>query len=221
MADDRKQQQGGTATATLQAPVAKPFMFLIEVATNHNNSILWPVNQRKLRGRWDRDKFPRGSVTDDEFSKMPNPIPGMYIEVDSAKRMARIFDILGDENPKVQSILKRIEEVIKASGVADRARIGPDKTETLTKLDDNELKTWAYYARRFLDNRCVEIKKGAVPTMEEIEALPGLTRREIFDQSPLKPEYSALPKRYKAPEPDEPTAGDDVSDVFDLAEKDS
>lgn len=210
MADDKKSTTTPTA-ATKQVPIS----FVVEVATPHLNSYLFPINQRLLRGRWDREKFPRGMVTSDEFNAMPNPLPGMMIEFDSTKRQARIFDVLADDSSAVKAILKKIEEVIKASGVADRAKSGPDREDVFAELEENDLKSWCYHVRRMLDNNCCQVRKGEVPTMKEIEAMPGLVLKSTFDSSPLRTEYQPLPRKYKAPMPDPVLAGDDVAEVLD------
>ncbi len=171
-----------------------PFDFTIEFGDDRNRNFLWPLDQRKLRGRWTRNNLP--GVTFEgapEFSNMPD-LPGLRLRVNSVKRASVIFDPLeNDSDPKVRKLLAKATTIVE---VSFGTRCAPEVSVKLSDMNDDELRSHAYWARRFLDNRqCVEVA-GQVPEMKQIEEMPGLIKFQVHDNSPLVVHDQPAPRRY-------------------------
>jgi len=151
------------------------FEFVIEITDKRNSNRLWPPTQKMLRGAWLHDNVRDMTIdVEGQAAAMRNlrDIPGHCVYVSFPKGTAKIWDPLSD--PNNADLLASIARTVEA---AFGTKCGPDKPESYADMDDDALKTWAYWARRFLDASHAVVRKGSVPTMAEIDALPGKVLR--------------------------------------------
>lgn len=197
---------------------AKPVMFpailfLAEFGNHLNQNFTWPHEQIHIRGRWAKNNYLPNQTVDPLFSGMPD-IPGLILEYDSSKRCARIFDPLSSEKSK--ELLGRINEVHKAKfGVM----IKPEQDRVFDQMSNDELKTFAYFARRLFDNGSFStVIRGPIPEMQLIRGLPGQCSFHNFDQGAEVVRMQDIPARYAPPRaevlarPDPGISYDPISD---------
>lgn len=170
------------------APAGR-FAFTVEMGDSKNRCMVWPLDQRNLRGRWRRDNI-AGVTTDDRFALMPD-LPGHCITMDAAKKAAIIFDPLSD--PKNERILKKAQAVAEAIW---GTKCAGDQAVRNDDMSDDEVKTWAYWVRRYLDARQCRVVRGTVPEMAEILALPGRVAHHNFDQGSAAKDKQEPPAKY-------------------------
>jgi hypothetical protein len=171
--------------------------FVIEFASAHNNKTLCPITRREYRGRWVGSNV-KNRVPDDNFSRMPD-LPGIRIAFDGTNRRVEILDPL--ELAEYRDILKDAQDVLRSyPGWGDE----PEERDSRTDQTDDELKEWAYWARRWIDNQQAEAIGGSrVPEMDAIMSLPGRVRYNQFDMSGKKESYPDMREipNYRPPVP--------------------
>ena len=148
--------------------------FVIEIGDEKNRNVIWPLDNRLLRGRWVKSNIPPESVGE-KIAKIPD-LPGVCIRLNSAKRAADIFDPLA--SPQNKALLERAQQA--TAGVF--GPFGPEELATFDELDNDGIKSWCYWARRLVDAGTARVKRGAVPEMDEIIAMPGRYATNNHDQ---------------------------------------
>lgn len=173
MADDKDKDKG--AKTTPAAPVISPEIE-IELGDDRNRVFSWGPTMEILRGAWSRQNLKSDELVED-LAKMPN-IPGMCIRVAYERKLAVIYDPLSLEKNKelCATIAAMIYERF-------RKKEGPSKTVERKAMDADDLKTWLYGMRRRVDNGQAKVTVGTLPTMDEIERLPGRVRIEMYNSS--------------------------------------
>ncbi len=171
MADD-KDKVKATAPA---APAISPEIE-IEFGDERNRYFAWGPTMEKMRGHWTRKNLHSDELVE-ELATMPD-IPGMRIRVAYERRLAVVYDPLSLEANK--TTCDRIAAII-----FDRWRIkaGPEKTTTREKMDADDLKTWLYGMRRRVNNKEATVIVGTLPSLDEIDKLPGRVRIEMYNSS--------------------------------------
>jgi hypothetical protein len=200
MADDK----GGAGTAAA-APAARRPGFTadvgIEVGNGRNQRFYVSVfTQDILRGFWKR-----GNLHQDEMVPPVSEfeyIPGVRILVSGRRRILRVIDPLG--LPEFKGLLDEMQE--KLRGVCGGIPVPVEPVE-VKDATDTRIKSWLYWMRRLLDGSPVQrnprTKKylsggteavvlddsAPFPTMDEIAALPGKTRRDLNATNKMSVRY--------------------------------
>jgi len=150
--------------------------FVIEIGDRLNGTHQWPPTKKFLRGAWklentrNMDLDPEGQFA---IMRQMRDIPGMCIHVSTQRKTARIFDPLAE--PSNKDLLANITATYER---AWGKKCGPDKPTVVDDMNADEIKTWLYWCRRYVDNRCCSIRQGDVPAVQEIFAMPGTIIRE-------------------------------------------
>jgi len=181
------------------------FAFLVEFSGSRNENVMCPIDQHVCRGRWSRKNLVRtGAQIEGEFNSMPD-LPGLCLLVNTAKRIIRRFDPLGD--PENAKLLKRAQRV----GLAVLGtKYTPEKTKTWKErsADDNTIKSFCYWVLRLRDAGHITVVKGRIPEWDEIRQLPGVIQLGTFDTKAMA--VRGVPDdaiRYVKPVPDEVEEG--------------
>ena len=178
---DEREKNGSTATPPPVQQKTRSIEFVIELGDAKNGNHLLPINQRMLRGAWKHENTRNLDLdTDGQFAIMRQmrDIPGMCIHVSTSRRSARVFDPLGE--PENKDLLENVATVVNK---AFAKKCGPDKADHYQDLSADEIKTWLYWSRRFLDARQCTERQGSVPQMSEIMGMPGKIIRGSADES--------------------------------------
>lgn len=164
---------------------------VIEIATPRNGNVMWGGNETILRGAWRRANL----IADERveaLESMPD-IPGMRIEIDTIKRRLRIFDPLS--LPEFAETLMRARFHFKELFKQDAQ---PVQEVVNNRPSDTQIKTWLYWARRFVEGTDeirdpktrllvtkakADLIDGRLPTYEQIEALPGKTQIDFYNSN--------------------------------------
>lgn len=170
MAEDRK-ERAGQSLATV----------VIEIANDRNRCHIWPITKQHLRGRWLRANV-AGEVMQLGLAMMPDT-PGMRIMVDPQRAQATISDPLADPDNELK--FAKVEQVYEE---AFRTKVGPHRTTVHSLRDEGEptgtqLKTWLYWMRRAVNAGYAIVHQGELPSLAQIEALPGKTKTECYNSS--------------------------------------
>lgn len=167
--------------------------FVVEVDSPRNAKLQWTPDGRTLRGRWDPKRV-NGSASESSFQRMPI-LPGLYIVMDGPRRVLRFADPLND--PKNADRLKLAQETVQNTF---GERHGPEVDVEVKNLTDDEIKTACYWVRRYLDDQKVTVREGAVPTIAEVDAMPGDITIQDFN-APGMAKKVDISKNYRAPLP--------------------
>jgi hypothetical protein len=155
--------------------------FVLEVSDNLNSNRDWPPTQRKLRGAWRHENTRNFALdTDGIFAvlRQMRDIPGMHIRVNTKRKIAEVIDPLAD--PAKKDLLQNIQSVYeKAWG----KKCCPEKPDRYDDMSADEIKTWIYWSRRFLDAQQCVLVSGSVPEMKEIFDMPGKIVRNTNDDA--------------------------------------
>lgn len=190
---------GSGATAKETAQDGEPFSgeVVIEMGDERNRRFLWAPLGVELRGRWSRVNCTGDEMTE-QLAMIPD-IPGMQIVVNCNGRSRRmeVRDPLNDE--KNQDLFEQLRKAVKDAFRTDQV---PVKTTVVENADNSAVKTWLYYMRRFVNGCPIDetqrrrsggpqafVVRGTLPSLEEIAKLPGKTRIEFGNQSPLAVRY--------------------------------
>lgn len=180
-----------------QPPTQVPRSFTVEIATDQNNQVLSPIGKILLRGRFAMAAM-KGKVPDDRFANCPD-IPGMYVTVDWERRTVKITDPLS-----LKKNAARYQEIAAAVANTGFNRPAPQPEREFTALNEDALKTYTYWVRRWLDARqCVEVEGGRVPSMDAIDKLPGRVERNLLTSSQRRerfPDQADIPPYQPPPE---------------------
>lgn len=187
----------GGAPPVPAAQVQVPRSFTVEIATDQNNQVLSPIGKILLRGRFAMASM-KGKVADDRFANCPD-IPGVYVTVDWERRTVKVTDPLALK--KNAGLYQEIAAAVANTGFA---KPQPSTEREFTSLNDDMMKTWTYWVRRWLDSRqCVEVEGGRVPSMEAVAKLPGRVERNLLTASQRRerfPDESEIPPYQPPPE---------------------
>lgn len=180
---------GGPAESGRRQPTEyPPIRFVVECADIRNSSTIPLDHMRlRLRGRWVKSLV-NASQDLGELSKMPDS-PGMYVEMLSRDLSLRIFDPL-EHKPELMERLNKAMDDIQAIKTGRRMRPVPEVAHI---LDPDTFKSLLLeIARKVHDTperRCMELIKGDVPLVAQLQDYPG---RELFDpwsNSQTKPTF--------------------------------
>lgn len=148
----------------------------IELGDDRNRVFAWGPTMEVLRGAWTRKNLKSDELVE-EFAKMPD-IPGIRIRVVYERKLAVIYDPLAlDTNKELCATIAAI--------IFERFRRkeGPAKECKREAMDADDLKTWLYGMRRRVDAGQARVTVGTLPTLAEIDKLPGRTRVEMYNSS--------------------------------------
>lgn len=166
---------------------------VIEIADSRNGSVLWPITQSMLRGKWAQANIPAASMPE-KLQGFPD-MPGIHIAIDSRRRAGTVFDLLSRKSH--ESLLKEIND--KHERIWG-CKCQPDKDINLRNMTDDQIKNWFYWIRRMLDSKQCVCVEGTVPSMTQIEAMPGKYSTNQFDASVhVKKDFEKSPYPYVAP----------------------
>jgi hypothetical protein len=164
---------------------------VIEMGDDRNRRFLYAPTGQELRGWWKKANL-IGMTMDQRMTQMPD-LPGMYICLDCKRARLRVLDPLNA--PENKGLLAQAQAVHKD---VFRTNAGPETDKLEEGLNDTRLKTNLYWMRRLVDSGSARIVSGELPTLEQIETLPGMTRAEVWNSS-------ARARKYRE-EPDEDVA---------------
>lgn len=174
-------RDGGDPAAAPTAPRVE-FSFVIEFQNATNATILCPITRRIYRSAWINSNV-RGRMPDDKFSRMPD-LPGIQIAVETRGRRVAVVDPLG--RPENADILSEANAVHRQMSWGARE---PDEAAVFQDLPADTFKLWAYWCRRWIDNKDAVLVSGEVPEMRTIERLPGRIEHNQFDASPKRDKF--------------------------------
>lgn len=183
MSDENKGGEGGAGPVQRPAPSVKmrQIEFIIEMGDKKNRTFLNPITQQKMRGRWTRDNHREMDIDHDgqyaPLRQLPD-LPGISIHVNTGAKRVRVFDPLGE--PGNADLLEQVKKIVKLAMKKDGRE---EKTTVYEDCNEDELKSWLYWARRFVDARQCEVVSGRVPEMKEIMSLPGKIIKSINQES--------------------------------------
>jgi hypothetical protein len=174
----------------------------IEIATKKNSNLLFGPNMERLRGRWSRTNLKGGKSMHAALAEMPD-IPGLYLTVDTTKRLLVVSDPLL-ETKDGKELNRRLElHLEQFESQFGRMRAKPRvETEDAT---DEQIKTWLYWFRRLINNEQARVVSGDVPELKDFAKMPGKVVAEPFN--------ILSDKRYKdlgEPKEDKAGAGKDA-----------
>lgn len=164
---------------------------VIEMGDDRNRRFLYAPTGQELRGWWKKANL-IGMTMDQRMTQMPD-LPGMYVCLDCKRARLRILDPLNA--PENKGLLAQAQAVHKD---VFRTNAGPETDKVEEGLNETRLKTNLYWMRRLVDSGSARIVSGDLPTLEQIEVLPGMTRAEAWNSS-------ARARKYRE-EPDEDVA---------------
>lgn len=174
MADD-KDKDKGAKTPVPAAPVISPEIE-IELGDDRNRVMSWGPTMEILRGAWSRKNLHSDELVE-ELAKMPD-IPGMRIRVVYERNLAVVYDPLAlDTNKELCATIANI--------IFERFRRkeGPAKESKRESMDNDDLKTWLYGMRRRVDAGQARVTAGNLPTLAELDKMPGRVRIEMYNSS--------------------------------------
>ncbi len=138
---------------------------VIEIGNKKNQSVFFPPLQDNLRGTWVFENLPRGTVSAMGLQEIPST-PGLRIHLDIDLRKAKRTDpLLYPENAGLYEELKVVHE--KLFG---KTRGWP--TLEIDLPDADAVKTWHYWMKRLVDNKCATLVEGNLN-----HKLPGRARQ--------------------------------------------
>lgn len=196
----------GAANPAPKAPnPASSLRVCIEFASKKNVDVICPITKRRYRGAWSSSRM-KGQLADERFATMPD-MPGHQLTFEGAKALVVFSDPSGD--PKFAEQLAQAQAICESMGWGARS---PDKERRIPLTNADAVKTWLYWFRRWLDAGQVKIVRGRVPTMAEIEMLPGRVEYNLMDSNPRKDRFPAADERPAYQPPDWAKAGADSED---------
>jgi len=164
---------------------------VIEMGDDRNRRFLYPPTGQELRGWWKKANL-IGMTMDQRMTQMPD-LPGLYVCLDCKRARLRILDPLNA--PENKGLLAQAQAVHKE---VFRVNAGPETDKVEEGLNETRLKTNLYWMRRLVESGSARIVSGELPTLEQIETMPGMTRAEAWNSS-------ARARKYRE-EPDEDVA---------------
>lgn len=174
MADD-KDKDTAKGKAASASPVVSPEIE-IEFGDDRNRVFSWGPTMEILRGAWTRKNLHSDELVE-ELAKMPD-IPGMRVRIAYERKLAIVYDPLSlDANKELCQVIAAI--------IFDRFRRkeGPAKESKRESMDADDLKTWLYGMRRRVDAGQAKVTLGTLPSISEIDRLPGRVRIEMYNSS--------------------------------------
>lgn len=169
--------------SSVQAAGKNPYArygFVAQVTSGGNNVRLQFCNT-VLRGEFNASEQLPSSPLSENYAGLPTKIPGLMIGYYGHARRVEIRDPMGKDVNK--AVMDRLKEIIKLNG---GQRVTFEKDREFAKLSNDLCKEWLYWMRRMLDNGQLRMEGGVIPSMEEIESLPGKVRHLAGDKNPLK-----------------------------------
>lgn len=170
-------------------------MFTVEFGDDRNRGT-FPIDVLKLRvrGSWIKSHFTRekGSRSiGDQMSRMPD-IPGIRMDVAPAVGAMRLYDPLEEDTRKMEAIRSAFDEIqgIKQVG----AKIGPMQAVE-HRLDIHQMKSLLAECAVKLKGRAgddqytMTLIRGEVPTLEQLNAMPGRKLYDPWNSSNNKPKF--------------------------------
>jgi hypothetical protein len=178
--------------------------YAIEIAGPRNErAIFSPIGKERLRGRWnfakvahlDKNKAANGEALR-ELSLVAPLIPGLYIVLDTDRRIGSVLDPLGEsqEGKRIQAEIKKIVERYR---FALECGADPRPKVDYPSLSADDIKTWLFHMRTMVDTGIAEVPSGVapLPTIAEIRAMPGRRLRDPGNSGPQEAESEAEARR--------------------------
>lgn len=150
--------------------------FTIEIAGNISQNVMNPITRNRLRGRWSAAQVYKIARHQDDdrpvgVKPLPDEIPGMRITVDTARGFISVTDPLNDMsdpvNADIVGNLKKMGRRNSAIGT------GPTPNSRINSPSPSMVKAYTYWCRRWVDSKQAVIRSGSLPTVPEINKLPG------------------------------------------------
>lgn len=170
--DAKPQGQNPPSTPPKDAAARPRFgAFTVEACCERNRNPMFEPTGVILRGAWRRSEL-RGAENIDELGKFPD-IPGLQITIDPVRKTAVVEDPLSHWSPQEMDALNQAASAIP--GFA-RVKFKIEPSDVRDKMSDNDVKTWCYWVWRMVDAGDAKVVKGSLPSVADIEALPGKIR---------------------------------------------
>jgi hypothetical protein len=167
--------------------------FVVEFADKNSSNFTIttpPLQGVDIRGRWDTSRMAQREQGMRDLgtaaTRIPSPIPGARLAVDIRRAKATLFDPL-QTTKEGREVLERYNAVAKG---IPALRKDCKPFETLQyQLDEDQLKTLLYELLRKMDSGCLDIVEGSLPTLQELEKIPGHELYDPGNNSEDKPRY--------------------------------
>lgn len=153
-------------------------VYAIEIDGPNNESLIFPPNKQKLRGRWDFSRIARDKSDGMKALSLACPvIPGMVVRLDTKAMTADIVDPLGVDTDGKKIFAKIVEVAKRFPGEFDETQPHPS---TSHRLDYDGVKTWLFAMRTAIDcnNARRTSASESLPSIEDIREMPGKRVRD-------------------------------------------
>jgi hypothetical protein len=176
---------------------------IVEIWNDSNSPLIFAPTHGRLRARWVHANMAKtGRMPHKSIANLPDPILGMRIGINVAKRHCRVFDPLGT-TPEGQKQWEATQRILKASPQLNApCRVEKDQ-HFYTECSESFLKTWLYHLRMALDCKLIQvISGGPFPSLPEILAMRGKTEVGQLNQMAHKKQYLEDQPDWAPPESD-------------------
>ncbi len=124
---------------------------IIEMSDANNSNIFFDPLGKTLRGALDVSK-----VASKGKALAVGNVPGLRVGLTLRAKRARVFDPLGLPNEQA-----RLDHINEARGRTFEKAIKPCTQETYTNMTDNELATFLYWMRRYVQEKKAVVVTGS------------------------------------------------------------
>ncbi len=162
------------------APAPHPKPFAIQMGNDFCHNFYVPFLALIVRGDWSQTRMANRKNADGSeigpanlgqaMSQMPE-IPGQQLRFDARTSTVTLVEPLN--RPEHKRLVERIERAARNAMVIMSDQKYKLDADVATKLGADEFKTLAREARRHIDAGRAKTVEGVVPSMEELDALPG------------------------------------------------
>jgi hypothetical protein len=149
----------------------------IEIGTNRNQNVAWPMTRDILRGHWQKAHLLHQELT--EVTTLIPDLPGQRIKISAARATAWILDPLN--LPEFAVTMAKLNFVLGAEPALTGGKVKPATDTEHGNLTPTLIKSWLYWMRRLVDEGKGHVVEGKLPTLAEIAELPGKTRCQNYD----------------------------------------
>jgi hypothetical protein len=151
-----------------------PAPFVVEFGDDNNRQIVVQTVRRTVRGSWSNQKLyrdNRGRNLGELGQSLPD-IPGMCVKVEPSRNRVIWFDPLEKDDTPLKT-LNRVIQNAPSGIIGVGAAFGPVDRSVEEFDDPHQFKTLIRELVRLVSGNKATLREGALPTLEQIDNLPG------------------------------------------------